>query len=155
MMQIRSLEEYQQAYRRSVEQPEAFWSDIASQFTWHEPWHTVLSYDFSGPQVRWCEGGKLNITENCLDRHIALRGNQTALLWEPNEPDQPSVSLSYSELLAEVSRCANALKEMAHLAGCSLLSRWSGCVSDESTPAAAVAGSRQSTCANVDRRGSA
>ncbi len=109
-MQIRSLEDYQQAYQKSVADPEGFWDDIASQFVWREKWHTVLHHDFVGPNVKWFEGGKVNITENCLDRHIAERGNQVALLWEPNETDQPSVSMTYSQLLAEVNKCANALK---------------------------------------------
>jgi acetyl-CoA synthetase len=108
--QIKSIDQYHEAYKRSVEDPEGFWADIASTFTWREKWHTVLKHDFITPDVQWFIGGKLNITENCLDRHIATKGDALAVIWESNEPDEPSVRMTYKQLLAEVNKCANALK---------------------------------------------
>jgi acetyl-CoA synthetase len=90
--------------------PEGFWAEQAETFTWHQKWHTVLKNDFVTPDVRWFEGGKLNITENCLDRHIATKGDQTAIIWEANEANERSLKYTYKELLAEVNKCANALK---------------------------------------------
>ncbi|MBK8699015.1 MAG: acetate--CoA ligase [Saprospiraceae bacterium] len=110
-LQIKTLEEYHNAYRRSIESPEAFWAEQASTFYWRQPWHTVLKNDFITPDIQWFMGGKLNITENCLDRHIAERGDQTAILWEANDPGSPSVTYTYRQLLAAVNQCANALKE--------------------------------------------
>lgn len=109
-LQISSLQEYKDAYKKSVENPEAFWKAQADTFTWMEPYDKVLEWDFEGPDVKWFLNGKLNITVNCLDRHIAERGDQTAILWEPNDPDADSISLTYSDLLAKVCQCANALK---------------------------------------------
>lgn len=110
-LQIKSIEQYHEAYKKSVEDPEGFWAEQAETFTWHQKWHTVLKNDFVTPDVRWFEGGKLNITENCLDRHIATKGDQTAIIWEANEANERSLKYTYKELLAEVNKCANALKE--------------------------------------------
>lgn len=112
MLQINSLKQYQDEYQRSVDNPEAFWAEQAESFVWKKKWHTVLKNDFITPDVRWFDGGKLNITENCLDRHIDTKGDQTAIIWEPNEPSQPGVKLSYRELLSRVNQCANALKSL-------------------------------------------
>jgi acetyl-CoA synthetase len=109
---IKTMEEYQAAYRKSVETPEQFWSDIADTFTWRKKWDKVLEWDFQKPDVKWFLGGKLNITENCLDRHLESRGDQTAILWEANDPDTPSQSYSYKELYEAVCQTANALKEL-------------------------------------------
>ena len=111
MYRIRSFEEYQAQYRRSIEEPEAFWGDVASSFLWKKPWQQLLDWNFDQPDVRWFSGGSLNITENCLDRHLETRGDQTALIWEPNEPgDQPEF-ISYRELHRRVCRYANVLKQ--------------------------------------------
>ncbi len=109
-LQIKSIEQYHEAYKKSVEDPEGFWAEQAETFTWHQKWHTVLKNDFVTPDVRWFEGGKLNITENCLDRHIGTKGDQTAIIWEANEANERSLKYTYKELLAEVNKCANALK---------------------------------------------
>ncbi len=109
-LQIKSIEQYHEAYKKSVNDPEGFWAEQAETFTWHQKWHTVLKNDFITPDVRWFEGGKMNITENCLDRHIATKGDQTAILWEANEANEPSVKYTYKQLLSEVNKCANALK---------------------------------------------
>ncbi|MBU6324169.1 MAG: acetate--CoA ligase, partial [Bacteroidetes bacterium] len=111
MSRISSFEEYQAQYLRSVAEPEAFWGDVAASFLWKKPWQQVLEWNFSEPNVRWFTGGSLNITENCLDRHLETRGDQTALIWEPNEPgDQPEF-ISYRELHRRVCRYANVLKQ--------------------------------------------
>ncbi len=109
-LQIKSFEEYQAEYQRSVEDPEGFWAEQAESFTWRKKWDKVLDWNFSDPDVKWFVGGKLNITENCLDRHLETRGDQVALLWEPNQPDSPVRSFTYRELHAEVCKTANALR---------------------------------------------
>lgn len=109
-LQIKTLDEYQTAYQKSVNDPEGFWAEQADTFNWHKKWDQVLDWDFNGPSIKWFVGGKLNITENCLDRHLATRGDQTAILWEPNDPNTPHKSLSYKALHAEVCKTANALK---------------------------------------------
>ncbi|MEM1328798.1 MAG: acetate--CoA ligase [Bacteroidota bacterium] len=109
-LQIKSLEEYQQVYQRSVEQPEQFWAEQADTFSWHKKWDETLQWDFQKPDVKWFVGGQLNVTENCLDRHLETRGDQTAILWEPNDPNAPHKAYTYKELHAEVCKTANALK---------------------------------------------
>ncbi len=111
-MQIKTLEEYLDTYRRSVEDPIGFWSEIASHFLWKQPWQRVLDYDWDKPEFRWFDGAKLNITENCLDRHLATQADKPAIIWEPNDPNEPNRVLTYRELHQEVCRLANALKSM-------------------------------------------
>lgn len=107
---ITSLEQYQAVYKESVQNPEAFWAAQAETFTWRKPWDKVLDWDFKKPDVKWFVGGKLNITENCLDRHLETRGDKTAIIWEPNEPTDETQTFTYKELHAEVCRFANVLK---------------------------------------------
>ena len=76
-----TIEDYQRLYSESVNNPKAFWEKIADTFLWKKKWHNVLSYDFNKPEFKWFEGGRLNITENCLDRHLKDRANQTAILF--------------------------------------------------------------------------
>ncbi|MBL4592818.1 MAG: AMP-binding protein, partial [Flavobacteriales bacterium] len=109
-IKINSLEEYKSQYKESVENPENFWGNIASTFTWRKKWDNVLDWNFNEPNIKWFEGGKLNITENCLDRHLEQRGNQTAVLWEPNNPNDDVIKLSYIELHQKVCEFANVLK---------------------------------------------
>ena len=108
--QIRSLEQYKSEYRKSVEDPEGFWSEVARHFQWRRPWDKVLEWNFSEPRVRWFIGGQLNITENCLDRHLAERGDKPAIIWEPNNPEEHYRILSYKELHFKVCQFANVLK---------------------------------------------
>jgi acetyl-CoA synthetase len=108
--QIRTFEEYQEAYRYSVEDPEGFWAEIAQNFQWRKPWKKTLQWNFEEPNVQWFVGGKLNITENCLDRHLAERGDQPAIIWEPNDPHEAGVTLTYRMLHDQVCRMANVLK---------------------------------------------
>lgn len=110
MLEIKSFEEYEKAYQRSLDDPEGFWAEQAESFVWRKKWDTVLSWDFKKPDIRWFEGGKLNITENALDRHLEKRGDQTALIWEPNDPGERVRSFTYQELHQEVCKLANALK---------------------------------------------
>lgn len=110
MWRINTWEDYQQAYARSVEDPESFWAEMAEQFTWRKKWDKVLEWDFHAPEAKWFLGGKLNITENCLDRHLETRGDQTAIIWEPNEPGDDPISLTYRQLYQKVCQFANALK---------------------------------------------
>jgi acetyl-CoA synthetase len=108
---IKHLEEYFQVYRKSVNQPEAFWEEIAEEnFMWRKKWDTVLEWNFSKPAVKWFQGAKLNITENCIDRHLLTRGDQTAILFEPNNPNEPAEHISYKQLSDRVNKLANVLK---------------------------------------------
>lgn len=108
--QITSLEQYHHEYKRSVDDPEGFWSDIASEFLWRKKWDKALSWNFKEPDVKWFTGGKLNITENCLDRHIANLGDSPAIIWEPNDPKEATRTLTYSELLFKVKQFSHVLK---------------------------------------------
>ncbi|MFZ9955749.1 MAG: acetate--CoA ligase [Flavobacteriales bacterium] len=107
---IRTFEDYQREYKKSVDQPEAFWAEQAESFVWKKKWDKVLNWNFKEPKVEWFVNGKLNITENALDRHLATRANQVAILWEPNEPSEPTVKITYKELHEKVCQFANVLK---------------------------------------------
>lgn len=109
-MRINTFEEYEIAYKKSVEDPEGFWGEVAQEFEWKKPWTKVLDWNFDEPNVKWFVGGKMNITENLLDRHVRERPNQPAIIWEPNEKDDESVTLTYRVLHERVSRFANVLK---------------------------------------------
>jgi len=102
--------QYETLYAQSINAPEEFWADQAGkQLFWHQPWRSVTSGDFSRAESRWFEGGKLNVAYNCIDRHLDERGEQTAIIWEGDEPNQDK-TVSYRELHAQVCRLANALK---------------------------------------------
>ena len=107
---IRTFEDYQHHYQKSIEHPENFWSDVASGLTWRKKWDKVLEWDFNKPSVKWFIGGKLNITENCLDRHLTNHANRTAIIWEPNSPDADARHITYQQLFEEVCKTANMLK---------------------------------------------
>jgi len=107
---LESFEKYQNAYKESVENPSEFWNGIAQNYQWQQPWSNTLDWNFSTPNIKWFEGGKLNITENCLDRHLPEHGDDVALIWEPNDPKDKEVRMTYKELHAEVCRFANVLK---------------------------------------------
>ncbi len=107
---ISSLAEYHEVYKKSVENPAAFWAEQAETFTWKKKWDKTLAWDFRKPDVKWFQGGQLNITENCLDRHLTERGDKVALLWEPNDPSEAVVSYTYKELHQAVCRFANVLR---------------------------------------------
>ena len=105
-----SLTEFKDASAIAQKKPEEFWGKIAQQFQWKKPWTKVLDYDFLKPEVKWFLEGKLNITENCLDRHLSTQPDKTAILFEPNNPDEPSQHISYKELHQRVCQTANMLK---------------------------------------------
>ena len=109
---IKHLEEYYQVYRKSIREPENFWEEIAEEhFVWRKKWNTVLEWDFSKPAVKWFAGSQLNITENCIDRHLSTRGDKTALLFEPNDPTEAAEHITYKQLSERVNQFANVLKE--------------------------------------------
>ena len=107
---ITTFEEYKIEYDKSISDPEKFWEEKARNFNWIKKWDNVLSWDFTKPDIKWFEGGRLNITENCLDRHLETRKNQTAIKWIANNPKEKNIDLSYQELHAEVCKCANMFK---------------------------------------------
>jgi len=109
-LQINSLDEYKKTYQKSVEDPEAFWAEQAESFIWKKKWDKVLNWNFKEPNVKWFEGGKLNITENAIDRHLETRGDQTAILFEPNDPNGKVQKYTYKQLSAAVNQLANAMK---------------------------------------------
>ncbi|WP_316851096.1 acetate--CoA ligase [Pedobacter agri] len=109
-MQITSFKQYEEDYKKSIENPEQFWGEVAQNFQWRKPWFKVLSWNFNEPDIKWFEGAKLNITENCLDRHLEKNGDKPAIIWEPNNPEEESVTLTYKMLHERVCRFANVLK---------------------------------------------
>ncbi len=109
-LRIKSYEEYQEKYMQSVDNPDTFWDEIAQQFVWQKPYDKVCEWEFATPDVKWFINGKMNITENCLDRHLQKRGNKLALIWEPNDPKERFVRYTYKELYEKVCEFANGLK---------------------------------------------
>ena len=109
---IKHLEEYFKVYRKSIREPENFWEEIAEEhFVWRKPWKKVLSWDFKKPEIKWFEGAELNITENCIDRHLFTKGDKTAILFEPNDPNEASEHISYRQLYERVNQFSNVLKD--------------------------------------------
>ena len=105
-----NLEEYNKLYKYSVDNPEQFWSDVADSFIWKKKWSKVFDYDFSKPKFEWFVDGKLNITENCLDRHVENTPEKTAIIFEPNNPEDETLYISYKDLHSKVCSFANVLK---------------------------------------------
>ena len=110
--QIKSLEEYRSAYKKSIESPEEFWGEVAENFTWSKKWDKVLSWNFKEPDIKWFEGAKLNITENCIDRHLATSGEQPAIIWEPNNPEERTRIVTYNRLHKRVCQVAQMLTNL-------------------------------------------
>jgi acetyl-CoA synthetase len=109
-MKITSFDHYKEVYKHSVDQPEEFWAGIADSFLWKKKWDTVLEWNFKEPSIKWFQGGTLNITENCLDRHLDTLGDKPAIIWEPNDPKEDHRILTYKQLHAKVCQFANVLK---------------------------------------------
>ncbi len=108
---IKGLEEYYNVYRKSVNKPEEFWAEVADEhFVWRKKWDNVLSWDFEKPEVKWFEGAQLNITENCIDRHLLTNGDKNAIIFEPNDPKEASEHITYHQLSERVNAFANVLK---------------------------------------------
>jgi len=110
--QITSLAQYQEAYKKSIENPDQFWGEIAEQFTWRKKWNKVLDWNFTEPNIKWFEGGTLNITENCIDRHLVERGEQPAIIWESNNPDEKTRIVTYNRLHKRVCQVAQMLTNL-------------------------------------------
>ena len=109
---ISSLSEYFVEYQKSIDQPEKFWSDIAETFKWKKPWDKVLSWNFNGPDLKWFLNAKLNITENIFERNIEKFGNKTAIIWEPNDPNEKSLKITYNELFQKTCQFSNVLQDL-------------------------------------------
>lgn len=109
-MKIKSYKQYKEDYLQSIQNPSEFWENIANEYTWHKKWDRVVDWDFSTPNIQWFVNGKLNITENCLDRHLKTIGNKTAIIWEPNNPKEESRHISYQQLYHKVCKFALVLK---------------------------------------------
>ncbi len=107
---INSLEQYHEDYKKSVNQPEEFWGDVASNFYWRKKWDKVLDWNFTEPKVEWFKGGKLNITENCIDRHLETMAEKPAIIWEPNNPEERTRIVTYARLHKRVCQVAQMLK---------------------------------------------
>jgi len=107
--QVKTAEEYSRVYAQSIGDPEGFWAGIAENFIWKKKWDKILEWDFSKPDIKWFINAKLNITENCLDRHLAENGDKKAIIWEPNDPNEQGKTLTYRELHKEVCRFAQVL----------------------------------------------
>ena len=107
--QIKDLAAYHAAYKKSIEEPAAFWSEIAATFTWKKKWDTALDWNFKDPKIEWFKGGKLNITENCLDRHLEERGDTPAIIWEPNDPEEHHRIITYKQLHNKVCQFSQVL----------------------------------------------
>ena len=110
MSRITSFKQYEYQYKKSIEHPEEFWAEQAGEFLWKKKWDSVLKWNFKEPKVEWFTGGKLNITENCLDRHLQTRGDRIAYYWEPNDPQEQTLQLTYRQLHEQVCKFANVLK---------------------------------------------
>ncbi len=108
--QIKSFDEYKEAYKKSIEAPENFWADIAGNFTWKKKWDKVLDWNFTEPKIEWFGGAKLNITENCIDRHLEKMGDKPAIIWEPNNPEERTRVVTYNRLHKRVCQFAQVLK---------------------------------------------
>src|ERR1700759_1774241 len=109
-MRITTFPEYQEAYKKSVEQPEQFWKEVADTFLWRKKWDKILEWNFEEPSIKWFQGAKLNITENCLDRHLEKLGDKPAIIWEPNDPAEDHRVLTYRDLYNKVCQFAQVLK---------------------------------------------
>jgi len=108
--QITSLEQYHEDYKKSIEDPEKFFGNVAENFLWHKKWDTVLNWNFTEPKVEWFAGAKLNITENCIDRHLATMADKPAIIWEPNNPEERTRTVTYARLHKRVCQFAQVLK---------------------------------------------
>ena len=111
MQRITSLFDYFKKYEQSVKDPEEFWAEIADNFIWKKKWDKVLDWDFDSVDIKWFQNAKLNITENILEKNLKDRGDKTAIIWEPNDPNETSIRLTYKELYEETCKFSNALRD--------------------------------------------
>ena len=111
MKTINNFKEYLQEYQKSLDAPESFWEEKAEHFFWKKKWEKVLDWNFETAKIKWFDGACLNITENCLDRHLSENGNKIAIKWISNNINEPSKNISYNKLHKEVCKFANVLKK--------------------------------------------
>src|SRR5690606_15426494 len=110
---IDDLPDYFKQYKKSIKNPKKFWDKIADEnFVWYQRWSKVVEYDMQEAKIKWFKNAKLNITKNCIDRHLNTRGDKTAIIWEPNDPTEEAQHISYSELRDRVCKMANVLRDM-------------------------------------------
>ena len=110
-LKIKTLSGYFSEYEKSIQEPEKFWGKIAESFCWQKPWDNVLSWDFDGPKLTWFENAKLNITENIFERHMSSNANKKAIIWEPNDPNEESIHITYQELFEKTCQFSNVLEQ--------------------------------------------
>lgn len=109
---IKSLEQYFKVYRKSINKPKKFWGKIAeNNFTWYQKWDKVVEFDMQKAEFTWFKNAKVNITKNCIDRHLANKGDETAIIFEPNDPTEEAKHYTYNQLYAEVSKMTNVLRD--------------------------------------------
>ncbi len=110
---IQNLQDYFKEYKKSIKNPKKFWDKIADEnFVWYQRWSKVVDYDMSEANIKWFKNAKLNITKNCLDRHLSVRGDKTAIIWEPNDPNEEAQHISFNELYERVNKTANVLRDL-------------------------------------------
>lgn len=110
---IEDLPQYFEDYKKSIKNPKKFWDKVADQnFVWYQRWSKVVKYDMNEAKITWFKNAKLNITKNCIDRHLTIRGEKTAIIWEPNDPKEAAQHISYNELYTRVNKTANVLRDM-------------------------------------------
>lgn len=108
---IKDLENYFKMYKKSVREPRKFWNKIAEEeFTWYQTWDKVFDFDMEKADFKWFLNAKVNITKNCIDRHLNKRGYKTAIIFEPNNPDEPAQHITYDELYKQVAKWSNVLE---------------------------------------------
>ncbi len=110
---IQNLQDYFKEYKKSIKNPKKFWDKVADEnFVWYQRWSKVVDYDMQEADIKWFKNAKLNITKNCLDRHLSVRGDKTAIIWEPNDPKEEAQHITFNELYERVNKTANVLREM-------------------------------------------
>ncbi|HRO86109.1 MAG TPA: acetyl-coenzyme A synthetase N-terminal domain-containing protein, partial [Niabella sp.] len=110
---IESLPDYFKQYKKSIKNPKKFWDKVADEnFVWYQRWEKVVKYDMREAKIEWFINAKMNITKNCIDRHLAQRGNKTAIIWEPNDPNEPAQHITYQDLYDRVGKMSNVLRDM-------------------------------------------
>ena len=118
-----NAEKYTAMYQRSISDPDGFWGDIASGFlSWDKPWDTVVSYDFTRGEAEWFAGGQLNVSYNCIDRHLETKADDVAIIWEGDDPSR-DLKITYGELHERVCKFANALKALGARKGATACER--------------------------------
>ena len=110
--QVKNLEQYFKHYNKSIREPRKFWGKIAEEnFTWYQQWDKVVEFNMAEAEISWFAGAKVNIVKNCIDRHLVRRGNKTAIIFEPNDPKEEALHITYNELHQRVCKMASVLRD--------------------------------------------